>query len=136
MAKLTQEARDLFEKVDSVVFATARADAQPNACIVGMKKVVDDQTVYLSDQFFNKTLANLRDNPKVSVVWWGQEGAYELHGTARYVDEGSEFAEQAAWANAAFAQLGMPVTAKGGVFVHVDALFTSNPGPDAGSQIA
>ena len=37
MAKIPQEAQDLFTKVDAVVFATARADAQPNGCIVAMK---------------------------------------------------------------------------------------------------
>ena len=56
MAALTQEAKDLFEKVHDVVFTTASIDAQPNACIVAMKFVIDDETIYLSDQFFNKTL--------------------------------------------------------------------------------
>ena len=30
----------------------------------------------------------------------------------------------------------MPIRAKGGVFVHVDALYSSAPGPQAGAQIA
>ena len=136
MAKIPQEAQELFDKVDAVVFATARPDAQPNACIVGMKKVVDDETVYLSDQFFKKTLANIRENPKVSVIWWGTGGAYELYGTARYVNEGPDFEEQAKWANAAFEQKGMPITAKGGVYVNVEAVFSSSPGPSAGAQLA
>ena len=136
MAKLPQEARELFESVSSVVFSTANADGQPNSCIVGMKKVIDNETVYLSDQFFNKTLANVRENAKVAVVWWGEGGAYELHGTARYVNEGPEFEELRTWANEAFASKGMPITAKGGVFVSVDAVFTSSPGPQAGNQIA
>jgi predicted pyridoxine 5'-phosphate oxidase superfamily flavin-nucleotide-binding protein len=136
MAKIPQEAQELFAKVDAVVFATARADAQPNGCIVAMKKVIDDETVYLSDQFFKKTLANIQENPKVSVIWWGDEGAYELYGTARYVNEGPEFEEQAAWVNAAFEQMGMPVTAKGGVYVDVEAVYSSSPGPSAGAQIA
>ncbi|ACV22852.1 Uncharacterized HTH-type transcriptional regulator yybR [Slackia heliotrinireducens] len=36
MAKTPEEAQELFAKVDAVVFATARADAQPNGCIVTM----------------------------------------------------------------------------------------------------
>lgn len=136
MAKIPQEAQELFEKVGTVVFATARTDAQPNVCIVGMKKVLDDETIYLSDQFFKKTLANVKENPKVAVIWWGAEGAYELYGTARYVDEGPEFEEQAAWVNAAFEQKGSPLRAKGGVFVHVEAVYSSSPGPTAGVQIS
>ena len=136
MAKIPQEAQDLFKKVDAVVFATARGDGQPNGCIVAMKAIIDDETIYLSDQFFKKTLANVQENPKVSVIWWGDEGAYEIYGTARYVNEGAEFEEQAAWVNAAFQQMGMPIVAKGGVFISVDGVYSSSPGPSAGEQIA
>lgn len=136
MAKIPAEVQELFNEVKAVVFLTASADAQPNGCIVAMKKIVDDETVYLSDQFFKKTLANVKENQKVSVVVWGDAGAYEIYGTARYVDEGPAFEEQAAWVNAAFEQMGMPIAAKGGVYVDVEAVFSSNPGPTAGEKIA
>ena len=136
MAKLPQEARELFESVSSVVFSTANADAQPNSCIVGMKAVIDDETVYLSDQFFKKTLANVQANPKVAIVFWEGSEAYEIHGTARYVNEGEEFEAQKAWVDAAFEKMGLPIKSKGGCFVTVDAVFSSSPGPTAGDQIA
>ena len=72
----------------------------------------------------------------MSVIFWGDEGAYEIYGTARYVNEGPEFEEQAAWVNAAFEQMGMPIKSKGGVYVSVDAVYSSSPGPSAGEQIA
>ncbi len=135
MAQMPQEVQDLFNEVSAVVFATARTDNQPNACIVGMKKIIDDETIYLSDQFFKKTLANVEENSKVAVVFWNEAGAYEIYGTARYVNEGAEFEELAAWANAAFEKMGMSATAKGGCFVHVDEIFNSNPGPTAGDKV-
>ena len=82
MAVLSQEVKDLFERVHDVVFTTASADAQPNACIVAMKSVIDDETIYLSDQFFNKTLANIKENAKVAVVFWEGNNAFQIHGTA------------------------------------------------------
>ena len=91
MATMPAEVQELFAKVPSVVFATASADGQPNASIVGMKRVVDDETVYLSDQFFSKTLANVQANAKVSVVFLEGHDAYQIHGTARYVNEGPGF---------------------------------------------
>lgn len=136
MAIMGSEVQALFKEVDNVVFCTAREDGQPNACIVGMKALIDDETVYLSDQFFKKTFANFQANPKVSVVFWKGSEAYELYGTVRYVNEGEEFEAQAAWVNAAFEQMGMPIKAKGGCFVHVDEVFTSAPGPTAGDKIA
>ena len=136
MAKIPQEVQDLFNKVDSVAFITAREDGQPNGCIVGMKKIIDDETIYLSDQFFNKTLANVKANPKVAVLFWGEGGAYEIYGTARYVNEGEEFETQAAWVNAAFEKMGAPITAKGGCYIAVGEVYTSAPGPNAGGKIA
>lgn len=136
MARLSQEVQDLFNKVDNVVFSTARNDGQPNSCIVAMKKIIDDETIYLSDQFFKKTLENVLANDKVSIVFWGDEGAYELYGTARYVNAGPEFDTQAEWVNAAFVELGMPITAKGGCYVAVEAVYSSSPGPSAGKLLA
>ena len=136
MAVLSQEVKDLFEKVHDVVFTTASADAQPNACIVAMKSVIDDETIYLSDQFFNKTLANIKENANVAVVFWEGNNAFQIHGTATHVNEGEQFETLAAKVNAAFEAMGMPIRAKGGVFVHVDSVYSSAPGPQAGAQIA
>ena len=136
MAVMPAEVQDLFKKVSDVVFTTASADGQPNSCIVGMKAVIDDETVYLSDQFFKKTLANVQANPKVAIVFWEGINAFELHGTARYVNEGPEFEAQKAWVDAAFEKMGMPIKAKGGCFVHVEEVFSSAPGPTAGEKLA
>ena len=136
MAVLSSEVKAVFETVPAVVLSTASVDGQPNAAVVAMKKVIDDETVYVSDQFFKKTLANLKANAKVAIAFWGDGGAYQIHGTARYVDEGEEFAAQKAWVDAAFQAMGAPIVAKGGAFVHVDAVFQMSAGPDAGDRIA
>ena len=136
MTVMPTEVQELFKNVKNVAFSTATADAQPNTCIVAMKTVIDDETVYLSDQFFNKTLANLQANPKVAIAFWEGNEAYVLHGTARYVNEGAEFEAQKAWVDAAFEGMGLPIKAKGGCFVHVDEVFSSAPGPTAGQKLA
>lgn len=136
MTKIPEEAQKVFDEVKAVVFLTAQDDGQPNGNIVAMKKIVDEGTVYLSDQFFNKTLANLKENQKVAILFWNAEGAYEIYGTARYVDEGEEFETQAAWVNAAFEKMGMPVKAKGGAYVAVEAVYDQGSGEGAGKKIA
>ena len=90
MAKIPAEVQEAFTRVRGVVLGTADKLGQPNGCVVAMKKVIDDETVYLSDQFFKKTLANLEVNPKVSIAFWDDESAYQIHGTAQYVNEGAE----------------------------------------------
>ena len=136
MAVMPAEVQESFKAAKNVTFCTATVDGQPNGSIVGMKAIIDDETIYLSDQFFKKTLANMQANPKVSVVFFDGEKAFQIYGTARYVNEGEEFEAQAAWVNAAFEQMGWPVRAKGGCFVAVDAVYNTTSGPTAGDQIA
>ena len=136
MAIMPKEAQDAFNSAKNMVLATSTSDGAPNADPMGMKKVLDDETVYISDQFFNKTLANLKVNDKVAITFWDDEGAYQIHGTAQYINEGVQFDELKAWADGCFAAMGAPITAKGGIVVRVDALFTCKPGPDAGAKIA
>ena len=136
MAVMSAEVQELFKSVKNVAFSTATPDAQPNTCIVAMKAILDDETVYLSDQFFKKTLANLQANPKVAIAFWEGNDAFVLHGTATYVNEGELFESQKAWVDAAFEKMGLPIKAKGGCVVKVEAVYTSAPGPTAGDQIA
>ncbi len=135
MAAMSEEVQELFKSVPTVVFATSRGDAQPNANIVAMKAIIDDETVYLSDQFFNKTLANIKENPQVAIVFWNNTHAYEIYGTARYVDAGAEFEQQKVWVDEAFQKMGLPISPKGGCFVHVESIYNSKSGPGAGERI-
>lgn len=136
MAKLPQNARELFETAENMVLCTASADGAPNGAAIGMKTVIDDETVYISDQFFKKTLANLQENQKVAVAFWTGHDAFQIHGTARYVNDGDDFAVQKEMVDAKFASMGLPIKAKGGCFIHVDAVYQMAAGPEAGSQLA
>lgn len=136
MAVMSKEVQELFSKVGSLAFATVSEGGQPNCCVVGMKKVIDDETVYVSDQFFRKTLDNVRANQKVSLTFWEGHDAYQIHGTATYVNDGERFLTQKEWVDALFAQMGMPIKAKGGIFVHVDAVYQVAAGPQAGERLA
>ncbi len=135
MAIMTQEVKDLFETAQNMVLCTVSADGTPNGAAIGMKNVIDDETVYISDQFFNKTLVNLKDNQKVAVAFWTGHDAYQIHGTARYVNDGEEFAAQKEIVDGKFAAMGMPIRAKGGCFIHVDAVYQMAAGPNAGEQL-
>ena len=136
MAVLSDEVKELFTNAKTVAFSTATLDGQPNTAAVGMKKVIDDETVYVSDQFFKKTLANLKENQKVAVAFWTGHDAFQIHGTAHYVNEGDEFAVQKEMVDAKFASMGLPIKAKGGCFIHVDAVYQMAAGPTAGEQLA
>lgn len=136
MAVMTDEVKALFESAESMVLCTASSELGPNGAAIGMRWAVDDETVYISDQFFRKTLENLKENPKVAIAFWTGHNAFQIHGTARYVCEGDEFAAQKELAGAKFAAKGLPITAKGGCFIAVEAVYQMASGPSAGERIA
>lgn len=49
MAAMTQDVRELFETAENMVLCTASADGTPNGAAIGMKTVIDEETVYISD---------------------------------------------------------------------------------------
>ena len=60
MAHMTERMQELFNTVRTVILSTATTDGSPNAVPVGAKKIIDAETILISDQFFNKTLANMK----------------------------------------------------------------------------
>jgi len=69
MAKMTERMKELFTKVPTAILTTATPDGTPNAVPVVTKKIIDDETILISDQYFNKTLANLESNPQAAVTF-------------------------------------------------------------------
>ena len=136
MAKMTERIRKLFETVPTAVLATATADGQPNAVPVGAKKVIDDETILISDQFFNKTLANMKTNPKVAVSFWEGHEGYQFKGTVTIETSGARYEETARWIEDLGNKVGFPLKSKGAVILKIDEIYALAPGPGAGKKLA
>jgi adenylate cyclase len=57
-----------FDGVIPPVIVTCSASGVPNVTHLSQLYLVDDEHVALSNQFFGKTTANLRENPRASVL--------------------------------------------------------------------
>src|ERR1051326_6753061 len=59
------------------VLATCSASGEPNTTVISQVFFVDEKHVALSFQFFNKTIRNVRENPKamVSII---HPGTFEM----------------------------------------------------------
>lgn len=136
MAQMTERMKELFNKVPTVVFTTATVDGIPNAVPVGAKKIIDNETVLISDQFFNKTLANMKANPRVSVTFWEGFEGYQLKGVVTIETSGKRFEETARWIDEVSNKAGFPLKSKGAVVLKIEEIYAISPGPGAGKQLA
>ena len=136
MAKMTERMMEVFNNVPAAVLATATADGTPNAVAVGAKKIIDDETILISDQFLNKTLANIKSNPKVAVTYWEGHEGYQIKGTVTIETSGQRFEETAKWIEELGAKAGFPLKSKGALILKIDEIYGIAPGPGAGKKLA
>lgn len=136
MAKMTERMIEIFKKVPTAILATATGDGTPNAVPVGAKIIIDDETILISDQFFGKTLANIKANPKVAVTYWEGNEGYQLKGTVTIETSGQRYEDTAKWIEELGAKAGFPSKSKGAVILKIDEIYGVSPGPGAGKKLA
>lgn len=135
MAKMPQECQDMINNAYAAAFSTC-AEGVPNVVPVSMKQVVDDETVMVSDQYMNKTLANIRANPYVALSAWDEQGGFQVKGSVVYEDEGPRYEQVAAQVRQILSSMGYDFTSKGVCFIHVEEVYSVTPGAGAGQRIA
>ena len=131
MAVLTQEIKESLAGTKTVFLATAAKDGVPNVVPIGAIRALDDGTILISDQFFNKTLKNMKENPKIAVSWWGDKGGFQIKGTITIHTNDEVFAKDVAWMK----ELRPNLTPKSAIIVKVTDVFAVKPGPGAGGKI-
>ena len=136
MAQMTDRMKELFEKVGAVALGTSTLDGTPNVVPVGAKKIIDDETILISDQFLNKTLSNMKSNPRVSVTYWEGHEGYQLKGTITIETSGTRYEETAQWIEELGTKAGFPLKSKGAVILKIEEIYGVAPGPGAGKQLA
>jgi predicted pyridoxine 5'-phosphate oxidase superfamily flavin-nucleotide-binding protein len=136
MAKMNQRIREIFENQQNVVLGTATKNGAPNVVPIGAKKIIDDETILISDQFFNKTLANMKDNPQVAITCWENMEGYQIKGNAVIETSGQIYQDTARWIEEPGKQINMPIKSKGAVLVKVTEIYDVSPGPRAGVKVA
>lgn len=135
MSAMPKECQDLINNAYAAAFSTC-SDSIPNVVPVSMKQVIDDETVMVSDQYMNKTLANIKANPKAALTVWNDEGGFQVKGSVTYENEGPRYEAVAAQVKEILSGMGYDFTSKGVCYIHVEEVYSVTPGSHAGELIA
>lgn len=135
MAKMGERVKEMFQKQRDVVLATASKEGIPNVVVVGAKKIIDDETILISDQYFDKTLANIKENPRVAVTVWEKAEGYQIKGTVTIERSGPRFEETERWIEDLGKKFNLSLKSKGAVIIKITDIYDISPGSNAGQKI-
>lgn len=132
--KIPQEIQNIFKEDRVVAFGTASNSGIPNINMIAIKKIKDDETILLADNYFKKTLSNLKENQQASIITKSDKDNkwYQLKGTCHYSNEGAEYESFEKWVKS----IKDTLPAKGMVTFRVEDIYHVNSGPDAGNPIS
>jgi len=132
MAKINDEMRTLLKETDIWVLATADRNGVPNAVPILFAKLMVDDRLLLVDNFMKKTVDNISVNPNVSISVWKDKTGYQFKGKAKIETSGANFE-----AGEKIVKDKKPeLTPKSIVWVNIDSIYITSPGPDAGSKVS
>ena len=133
MVKLTEDMKEAVSRMKVFPVATASKDGTPNVIPLAMVRLVDDETIWITDNFMNKSMTNLRTNPKVAIYIWGPEikGCFQIKGVTTIKTSGPEFEEMKADINRKRPEL----PARSLIIMKITDVFECKPGPAAGSKL-
>lgn len=131
--KIPNEVKNLFEKQALVAFGTADKRGNPNVVPIFWKKIIDNETILLIDNFMKMSKANLSENKKVCISFWNPatEEAYKIKGIGTYYTEDPIYE-----AGRRLIQSKKPKEVpKGVIGIEATAIYTIKPGPEAGKKL-
>jgi len=146
---MSGEMIELINKTPCCYLATCSRDGAPNVVPCGSTTAIDPETIVVAAVFLDKTLRNIKENPKVALTFhtpapskeeaspqalarvkgWQVKGAAQLLASGPVYERTKEMVK---------ARLGEPATKmlKGALVVRADEIYSTTPGPEAGRRIA
>lgn len=131
MVRLTEEIEESLRESKTVFLATSSSDGVPNVVPIAAFTVLDDGTMLISDQYFNKTLRNMQENPQIALSWWGSKGGFQIKGTVTLHTDDEVFARNIAWMKERWPKF----VPKSAVLVTVTGVYLVKPDAEPGKQI-
>jgi len=86
------------ERKGPVIFTTVDENGVPNAIYATCVNKLDEETIVIADNFFDKTRNNILAGSKGSILFITNEGkSFQVKGTIEYHKEGNIFKDMKTW---------------------------------------
>lgn len=133
MVALSAEMKELFSKVKLFPVATASKKGVPNVAPIAFVVLVKDDTLWLADNFMNKTLANVKENPHAAIYLYDSEvkRCCQVKGSIEVKTSGADYEKMKKMVQEK--KPGLP--AKSLLVMKIMEVFECMPGPAAGKKI-
>ena len=134
MVKLTDEMKAVFAKNKIFPVATASKSGVPNVAPIAFVQIAGDDTIWLGDNYMVKTLANVRENPKMAIHFWDPDTkkCFQVKGTVEVKTSGPDYDKVKAMIKAKNEKY----PAKSLLVLKITEVFECTPGPGAGKKVA
>jgi predicted pyridoxine 5'-phosphate oxidase superfamily flavin-nucleotide-binding protein len=131
MVFMPADVRETVEKQQLLPIATADRVGKPNVVLVGVWKVIDDETILIVDNYLYKTKKNIQENPRMAFIVHDRESrrSFQLKCSVKIETSGKMFEDAKAMA--------MPkkLPGKSAVVLTVEEIYDAKAGSNAGLRI-
>jgi len=133
MVTLTPEMKETFARNKLFPVATASKKGIPNVAPIAFVVMVDDETLWLADNFMHKTLANVKENPHVAIYIYDSDlkKCFQIKGSVEIKTAGPDYEKMKKMVHDK--KPGLP--AKSLLVMKITEVFECNPGPHAGKKL-
>lgn len=133
MVTLTPEMKETFARNKLFPVATASKKGIPNVAPIAFVVMVDDETLWLADNFMHKTLTNVKENPHAAVYIYDADlkKCFQIKGSIEIKTAGPDYEKMKKMVHDK--KPGLP--AKSLLVMKITEVFECNPGPHAGKKL-
>jgi len=130
---LTSAMQDAIRRAELFPLATASASGIPNVVPVKFVWVAAPDTLWIADNYFDKTLANLRANPQAALYVWSADPklCVQIKGDIAIHTEGEDYETMKARARAEKPD----APARSLVVLHIREIYQCLPGDGPGRRL-
>ncbi|MGD1003863.1 MAG: pyridoxamine 5'-phosphate oxidase family protein [Methanoregulaceae archaeon] len=133
MVALTAEMKELFSKVKLFPVATASKKGMPNVAPIAFVVLVKDDKIWLADNFMQKTLLNVRENPHIAIYLYDSDSkkCFQVKGSIDVKTSGEDYEKM----RKMVLEKKPSLPAKSLLVMKITEVFECMPGPNAGKKV-